>query len=338
MNKRINCVFIIIMCAFTLLSATSCAGNDVDVLIYTCLEDYRIAMVEEKLEEKFPDYKIVLQYSDTGTVMSRLASEGKYTDCDILLNIEITNAERLIAGNDKLFADLSEYDLSKYDDAVLEYANNHKKYHIWDKEAGCIILNTKVLEEKGLNEPENYADLLKDEYKGLIMMPNPSTSGTGYYFYNGLVSSWGKDKALDYFKKLNENIKEFSSSGSGPVKALDRDEIGIGLGMTFQAVEYLNKNDNLKIKYFEEGSPYTMYVMTMIRGRDEDPIVKEVYDYLYSDVVFEDKKLYCPDKIYKDEYQPITTMKQYPENIKYTEMKGLLDPDYKSSLLDLWKW
>lgn len=316
--------------------AQSC--NSVDCLIYTALEDYRIADLETELGKQFPGKKIVVQYLDTGALLAKLQSEGTSTQCDIAVGVEATNIEYLIKNNENLFEDLSSYDTSKYIDSVLGYQTRHKKYHIFDKEAGSIIINTKVLQEKGLAEPTSFADLLDEKYKDLIMMPNPKSSGTGYYFYNGLVSSWGQEQALTYFDSLSKNIKEFSSSGSGPVKALDRGQIAIGLGMTFQAAQYANNNSDLKIKYFDEGSPYSLYTMSVINGKLAKNNVKEVYDWIFNTWCFKDKQDFCPETIYKEEYQPKTTISNYPENVKYMDMQGIFDPDYKTNLLNMWKW
>ena len=84
------------------------------------------------------------------------------------------------------------------------------------------------LEEKNLAVPTSYADLLKPEYKGLVSMPNPKSSGTGYMFLKSLVNAWGEEEAFAYFDQLAENILQFTSSGSGPVNALVQGEAAIG--------------------------------------------------------------------------------------------------------------
>lgn len=333
-----------------------------NILIYSTLEDFRIKALEEQFKIRFPDKNIAIQYMDTGTIVSRLMSEGKGTDCDIFLGIEATNAHMLLNNSSELFEDLSkypEYNTFRYDNSVLPssdlsgFENGKISYHIWDKEAGSIILNIKYLKENNLPEPMSFEDLLNPIYKHSIMMPNPKTSGTGYYFLNGLVSAWGEEEALNYFGELNKNIKEFSTSGSGPVKALDRGEIGIGLGMNFQAVTYANNNPDLKIKYFEEGSPYSLYTMGVIKGKFAKPGVKEVYDYVFGvndpandpdnmDVGFTrlDKMMFDPEIIYKPEYTPTCLIPNYPDiySIKYIDMKGIFSPEHKFALLDKWRF
>ena len=319
------------------------------IFIFTAHEDNRIQLFNKELKSKFPNYDIKVVSKTTGALMSELQAQGTRTTCDIFVGIEITNAEILLKGNENLFADLSDYDTSHYVDEVLEYQKDtvladgtvrkgHKKYHIQDKEAGCIVYSKSLV---GDNIPTSYDDLLDSRYKNSIIMPNPKTSGTGYYFYNGLASIYGKDSALSYFNNLDANIKEWSSSGSGPVKGVDKKEIAVGLGMHFQAVEYANRNSDIGITYFSEGSPYTLYTMGMINGKQNNSAVKEVYDYFFSYVNYLDNSQIVPETIYKSEYALTPTVENWKSpsdyGVDYTNMKNLLDPNYKNELLDAWK-
>ena len=59
---------------------------------------------------------------------------------------------------------------------------------------------TRILDKYGLETPKTYEDLLKPEYKDLIAMPDPKTSGTGYAFFLNAVNIMGEEKAIQYFK------------------------------------------------------------------------------------------------------------------------------------------
>ena len=328
---------------------TACGGSGKKtVYIFTAHEENRIQLYNKELKEHFPDYNIQVVSKTTGALMSELQASGTKTQCDIFVGIEITNAEILLQGNANLFADLSDYDTSHYVDEVLQYQNDvvlkdgstrkgHKKYHIQDKEAGCIVYSKSKV---GDDVPTSYQDLLDPKYKNSIIMPNPKSSGTGYYFYNGLASLNGKEDALAYFKELDKNVKEWSSSGSGPVKGIDRKEISVGLGMHFQAVEYANKNPDIGITYFAEGSPYTLYTMGMINGKEKKAEVKEVYDYFFSYVNYLDNSQIVPETIYKSEFAKPVTVENWKSpsdyGVDYTAMQNLLDPNYKNELLDSW--
>lgn len=331
------------------MGLSGCGSGKNTIYIFTAHEENRIQLYNKELKTKFPNYNIQVVSKTTGALMSELQAQGTKTRADIFVGIEITNAEILLQGNANLFADLSDYDTSHYVDEVLEYQRDvvlsdsttrkgHHKYHIQDKEAGCIVYSKSLV---GENVPTSYADLLDVKYRGSIIMPNPKSSGTGYYFYNGYASVYDKDTALAYFNSLDANVKEWSSSGSGPVKGVDKKEIAVGLGMHFQAVEYANKNSDIGITYFAEGSPYTLYTMGMINGKQNKTGVKEVYDYFFSHVNYLDNSQIVPETIYKPEYALTPTVENWlsPSDygVDYTAMRNLLDPNYKTELLDAWR-
>ena len=186
------------------------------VVIYTAAEDERIAYIQEELGKQFPNTEIVIQSLGTGQLLSKLQAEGKNSDCDIFYDLEVVNAEIILNAVPDLFADLSDYDFSVYDASVTGYTNRHHQYAVNGKTAGAFLVNTKVLAEKNLPVPASYEDMLKPEYAGLISMPNPKSSGTGYSYYNGMITMLGEDEGMKYFEALNANIKEYTTSGSAP--------------------------------------------------------------------------------------------------------------------------
>lgn len=296
--------------------------------IYSSAEDYRNENARKMLTEKFPEYEINLVDIDTGSLAAKVGAEGKDSDIDIIMELETTYLEKC---KDSL-ATLDDVDFSVFEE---QYVPADKKYTPWLLMSGAVIINKKTLEEKGAAVPTSYDDLLKPEYKGLISMPSPKSSGTGYIFLLNLVNERGEDAAFEYFDKLADNMSGagFTTSGSGPVKALVQGEAAIGLGMTFQAAEEIGKGTDLTIMFFEEGAPYTTYSSAVIAGKEKDEDVMKVFKYIVSDVSPEDKKLYNPEKIFKNQE---STMKNFPENVPYGNMDGIRDIAKKEALLDKW--
>ncbi|MFR9208298.1 MAG: ABC transporter substrate-binding protein, partial [Lachnospiraceae bacterium] len=170
------------------------------------------------------------------------------------------------------------------------------------------------------------------EYKGLISMPNPKSSGTGYMFLKALVNAMGEQEAFQYFDKLSENILAFTSSGSGPVNTLKTKEAAIGLGMTAQTVTAINEGANLEIIFFEEGSPFSLYGQAIIKGKESRQCVKEVFDFLVNTYTEETNKKFFPEQIFKDK---VFEVENYPSNIKYADMSNDTMEE-KTRLLDQW--
>lgn len=298
------------------------------ITIYSSAEDYRNENARQMLNEKFPEYNINLIDTDTGTLAAKIAAEGKESDADIILEMEATYMKKV---SDSL-ATLDNVDFSKYlDDAVPE---NHK-YVPWTRMGVSVIVDKKALADRGLAIPTSYDDILKPEYKGLVSMPNPKSSGTGYVFYLNMVNERGEKGALEYFDKLAENIsgQGFTTSGSGPVKALVTGEAAIAFGMIFHGAEEITKGNDFEILMFEEGAPYTIYSSGIIEGKQNDEDVMKVFDYIVSDITPRDKELFAPEPIYKDK-----TYKKanFPDNIKYADMTGGADVALKERLLDMW--
>ncbi len=311
----------------TILGGCGKSNNENKVVIYSSAEDYRNEYFQKRLNEQFPDYEIVIEYMPSGNQAAKIQAEGTDTEADILYDIDYGYIELL----EPYLADLSDYDQSIFmEDARSESGKYLPEY----RNGGAIIINMDLLKEKGLEEPTCYEDLLGDEWKGLVSMPNPKSSGTGYMFLKSLVNAWGEDEAFKYFDKLSNNILQFTSSGSGPVNALVQGEAVVGLGMTAQAVAEINEGANLKIVFFEEGSPNMVYGYGIIDGKQDRQCVKEVFDFFYNTLVDEDKELFAPEQIYIDK---TFSVENYPENIPYSDMSNNTTEE-KERLLEKWNY
>jgi iron(III) transport system substrate-binding protein len=318
------------MLVVAILTAAACRKADnTTVIMYTSTEDFRTEHMQQLLKEKFPAYDITLQVLSTGNHAAKLKAEGTQTEADIILNLETGYLE----GLQDILADLSSYNLSEF---LPDLVPSSKKFLPWDKSSGAIVINRGKLESAGLSVPASYQDLLNPAYKGLISMPNPKTSGTGYMFLVSLVNAWGEDAAFDYFDDLAQNILQFTTSGSGPVNALIQGEAAIGLGMTLTAVQAINsRGAPFDLLFFQEGAPSITTGMGIVKGKETRPVVKEVFQFTLDKLVKDDKELYCPEPIFKDQPNNIAN---YPRQIPYADMKGVYDLSLKERLLAKWKY
>lgn len=325
-NQRTLSVIVAVILLF-LLCSTGCSYKDT-VVIYTSMEGYRIECLNDMICEAFPQYDIIIEYLPTGNHAAKLLAEGLDTECQITHNLEYSYLEQL---NDAgVLADLSSYDQSLYTEDTYVSANIIPQ----ERNGGCIIVNTRVLADRGLDEPASYADLLKPEYKGLISMPSPKASGTGYMFLKSLVNAWGEDEAFVYFDELALNVLQFTSSGSGPLNAVLQGEVAIGLGMTAPTVSQINEGQPVKILYFEEGSPFSLYGQSIIKGNEDNSVVREVFDFLVKEFNDENCRQYFPEKLYRNKDYVV---ENYPTNIQYADMQNNTTEE-KSRLLEKWKY
>lgn len=300
------------------------------IIIYSSMEQYRGEELQRQLTKEFPDLNVRVIYVSTAKAATKISVEKENTDADIVVGLDASYMEKI---KDSL-ADLEGIDSYEYLDG-LTLQDNDNKFVTWEKQAGSFVVNKDVLNKHGLEVPLTYEDLLKPEYKNLIAMPDPKSSGTGYFFYKSIVNSRGDADALAYFDALQKNVKQFTESGSGPIKLLIQGEVAVGLGLTFQAVEEIAKGSPFEIVYPPEGSPFSLTGTGYIKGNEDDEHVREVFDFIIHDFFIYDKENFSPEQVMKKQNN---TIENYPQNIHYANMDGISSIEEKERLLGLWKY
>ena len=324
MKKLIALVLAIILVLFVAVHEQS----ENTIIIYSALEQYRNDDLTEKLHEKFPDQNIQVMYLPTAKVAAKIRSEGTQSEADILLGVETGYLEMIL---DSL-AEVSGYSHLDYLDGLNP---DHGRYVIWESYGGGFAVNTEILRKYGLEEPSSYDDLLRPEYHNLIATQDPKSSSTGYNFLLNRVNTLGLDGAIAYYDALNENVKQYSESSSGPVKMLIQGECAVATALTYQVVTEINKGNPLKMIYPEEGSPYSLDGLTMLRGREANPVIEEIFEYIANDFLVYDKEVYNPGQILTEQ---TSRLPNYPEHIKYADMTNIHDLELKEELLKQWKY
>lgn len=322
------CIGLCLITAFLLYIITR--SEEDTVIIYSSMEQFRGEELQKQLNEKFPDIDTRVMYVPTAKAAAKISVEKTGTDADIIVGLESSYMDKV----EDTLSDIAGYsELDFLDD--LTPAAHKNRYITWERFAGAFIINEKVLLERNLPIPKTYEDLLNPGYEGLIAMPDPKSSGTGYFFYKNMVNEMGEAQALAYIDQLEHNVKQFTESGSGPIKLLIQGEIGIGLGMTFQAVNEINNGSDFTIIYPPEGSPYALTGTGLIKGREENEEITKIFTYIVNDFLVYDKEHYSPEQILKKQ---VNTIENYPSDIVYADMHGIDDMMEKERLLELWKY
>ena len=323
--------WIVIVLVLTLIFTVLATQNTKEsIVICASSEQFRNDELQAQLNEKFPQYNIIVMYMATGKAASKIYAEGARSEVDILVGLE-TGYMNKIKDNLDSVEGISTVPYTE----GLTPADNGNKWVTWEKQAGAIIVNRNVLDKHGLSAPTCYADLLKPEYKGLIAMPDPKSSGTGYFFYKSWVNTMGQEGALEFVDKLYGNLKQFTDSGSGPIKLLKQGEVAIGLALTFQAVSERNDGQPLEIIFPETGSPYSLTGSAIVSGHREKKGVEEVFAFIANEFVKYDKENFSPENIYTGQ---VNKVPNYPKDIPYADMTGIQDDKEKERLLAAWKY
>lgn len=321
---------ILLVAALTLglLSGCSGGGGDDDKQVVNILSanyEEQIVLQKEYLQGLFPDAEINITYLSSGNMATKVQAEGKETEADILLSLSsgyanTLKSQGLLRAYEPETAFKAEY--ADPDNIVLPNG-------VW---CGAILVNANRLAELGLPEPKSYADLLDPIYKGHIVMSDPNSSSTGYFFLHGLLNLYGEDAGWAYFDSLRENIMLFGQSGSVPSSMVEKGECPIGLGIDYEGMQMEADGKPVKTIFATEGAPFD-YDTTLLVNKDAEPseFVLQVMAAITSvegNAVFNNYN--------KTVLEGGTDKGNYPADFKLLDMAGIADAELKAQIQQKW--
>ena len=252
---------------------TTAAGSDMDALIEaakaegtltvygSCEEAYLSAACQQF--EKLYGIKVDYQRLSTGEVYTKIQEENGSPSGDVWFGgttdpYNEATAAGLLEPYDAMNA--SNLISDTYKDA------NNNWYGIYKGILGFMV-NREEIERLGIEEPKDWDDLLKPEYKGLIGISNPSTAGTAKLVINTMVQMKGHDEAMEYFKELDKNVYQYTKSGSGPSKMAGPGECVIAVGFLHDGItQILAGYDNIDLIIPASGTSYEIGATAIFKG------------------------------------------------------------------------
>lgn len=144
--------------------------------------------------------------------------------------------------------------------------------------------NQKKLDELGLEAPTTWDDLLDPKLKGQVESAHPSTSGTAYTtLWTQVVRLGGQDQAIDYMKQLNENILQYTKSGTAPGQAVGRGEVTVGLSFLHDCALYKEKGmSDIVMTAPTDGTGHEVGGIAIVKGSTNMDAAKQYVDWAIS--------------------------------------------------------
>lgn len=144
--------------------------------------------------------------------------------------------------------------------------------------------NKTVLKELGVDVPKKWDDLLNPKLKGQVSTAHPSTSGTAFTtLWTQTVLRGGEDQALEWMKKLNNNVLQYSKSGTAPGQIAGRGEVAVGLIFSHDCVKYQEEGmKDLVVSFPEDGTGYEIGGVGLIANTPHETAAKKYIDWAIS--------------------------------------------------------
>lgn len=121
------------------------------------------------------------------------------------------------------------YRSSAWADIPAQFKDPEGYWHGYNYWFAAAVINTKLLREKSLPTPKSWMDFTNPVYKGEIVMPDPSTSGTAFLSVAAIMQIYGEEKGWDVLKQIGKNVAQYVQSGSAPAELVGRGEYALGI-------------------------------------------------------------------------------------------------------------
>lgn len=127
-------------------------------------------------------------------------------------------------------------------------------------------VNEKILQEKNLPVPTTWKELGDPKYKGLIAVPNPNTSGTGYVMMTTIIQIYGEGQGFELLKAIHRSVAQYTRSGGDPSLLAGRGEVGIGVSFANDVVERGRKGFPIRFVAPKDGTGYEIGGIGLVKG------------------------------------------------------------------------
>ncbi len=146
------------------------------------------------------------------------------------------------------------------------------------------MVNADELDRLGLEAPQDWEDLLDEQYEGLIWLSNYNTAGTAKLVLNTMIQKYGHDEGIEYLVSLDKNIQVYTKSGSGPSKNVGTGECVIGIGFLHDGITQIVDNGyaNIELIVPESGTSCEIGATAIFEGCTNESAAKLFIEYALS--------------------------------------------------------
>ena len=232
------------------------------ITVYTTMDEGQQAIVEEIWYDVYPDCQIEWLKDSLGTLVARVRGESANPVADVICG-------GLFQTDGSEYWDCFEqYTPVNYDEQT--YVDPNHYYALQDIQYMCLIVNTELEEELGLNI-DGYASLINPELAGKIIIADPASTSSGFRQFHTILAlmgdEFGDEKSWDYLTSLVQTGVVNTTSSSDVYRRVMDGEYVVGLSYE-SIVQYQLENgaENIKLVYPVEGNTGCANGSAMVKG------------------------------------------------------------------------
>jgi iron(III) transport system substrate-binding protein len=309
------------------------------VVVYTSLENEEVVEYLKAAKNDLPDLDIQAIRLSTGELGARMLAERDNPQADLIWGWAVTNMAEFIPKGM-----LVPYKPKGWEMIPANFKDPAGYWTAIDLYAAALVPNTKVLEQKNLPMPKGWHDLLNPVYKGMLIMPNPASSGTGFLQVASLLVMLDPDyktkpveenKAWDFLKELDKNMGQYIKSGSKPAKLTAAGEYAVGCSFAFVYSSLKKQGFPVALVMPEEGAGFELEANALLKDAKHEAAAKKFLDWALSENAM---KEYAKFKL-GVAYPGIPGPEGLPalDTIKLAPMDFPWQSENRSKILEVWQ-
>jgi len=265
--------------AIALCCASAAMAQKTTLTVYTAWEIETLKPYAEGFAKVAPDIELKYVRDSTGVITAKTLAEKANPQADVIAGLAASSLELLKQENM-----LTPYSPKGFDRLTRDYSDkatppNWVGLDVW---GATICFNTVEARKRNLPKPETWRDLAKPVYKGMIVMPNPASSGTGFLDVTAWLQLFGEQEGWKYMDALHENIAQYTHSGSKPCKQAGAGEFPIGISFELRAHKTKASGAPIDMIFPTEGLGYDIEAAGIVKGTKKLEAAQRYLDWLAS--------------------------------------------------------
>lgn len=263
--------------------AAAASAQKTQLLVYTALETDQIKAYQEGFNRVNPDIEIKWVRDSTGVITAKLLAEKANPQADAVMGVAASSLA--LMNKQGMLIPYAPLNL----DAIMSQYRDKKQPPAWfgmDVWGATVCFNTVEAKKKNIPKPESWQDLTKPAYKGQIVMPNPASSGTGYFDVVAWLTLFGdkdgKGDGWKYMDALHDNIAQYTHSGSKPCVLAGNGEFVVGISFEYRANTIKAKGGPIDLVFPKEGLGWDLESFAIHKGTKKLDAAKKLADWASS--------------------------------------------------------
>ena len=318
MCRRITTLLALALAALA-LSPSADAQQKTPLTVYSTLVTEHIAEFKKAFEVENPDIEITWIRELTGVVAARIVASGERQQADAIWGLAVTSVSDI-----KKRGMLDAYAPKNLDKIRPSFRDKDNPPAWVGMEAWVAALCFNTIEAAKLNlpKPTSWFDLIKPEYKGKLIFPDPASSGTGFFHVSAFLQLWGEEKGWAYMDDLHKNVAIYEQGGTKPCRMAAAGEFPIGISYELMGAELKTKGAPIEVLLMKEGGGWDMDTAAILKGTKYPEAARKLMDFAASKTANEIYAKFVSQVAMEGISKPIPN---YPEGVAASMIKNDLD-------------